>query len=36
VERNRGPTYRNRIRGDADQGERANDRKALMVKDQAA
>jgi len=35
VERNHGPTYRNRIRGGADQGERASDRKALMVKDQA-
>jgi hypothetical protein len=35
AERNRGPTYRNRIRGDADQGERATTRKALMVKDQA-
>jgi hypothetical protein len=35
VERSRRPTYRNRIRGVADQGERANDRKALMVKDQA-
>ena len=34
AERNCGPTYRNRIRGGADQGERANDRKALMVKDQ--
>jgi hypothetical protein len=36
VERSCGLTYRNRIRGDADQGERANDREALMVKDQAA
>jgi len=36
VERSRGPTYRNRIGGDADQGERASDREALMVKGQAA
>jgi len=36
VERNRRPTYRNRIRGVADQGERAKDREALMVKDWAA
>jgi hypothetical protein len=27
---------KNRIRGGADQGERARDRKALVVKDQAA
>jgi len=31
-ERNRQPTNRNRIRGDADQGERANDREALATK----
>jgi hypothetical protein len=31
-ERNRGPTYRNRIRGGAVQGERANDREALVAK----
>jgi len=31
-ERNRGSTYRNRIEGDADQGERANDREALVTK----
>jgi hypothetical protein len=36
VERSRGLTYRNRIGGDADQGERATDCEALMVKDQAA
>ena len=36
VERNRGPTNRNRIQGAADQGERAHNREALMVKDQAA
>jgi hypothetical protein len=36
VERNRGPTYRNRIRGGADQGERADDREALGVEGQAA
>jgi hypothetical protein len=35
VERNRGPTNRNRIEGTADQGERAKNRKALMVNDQA-
>ena len=32
VERSRGPTNRNRIRGDADRGERANDREALVTK----
>lgn len=32
VEGNHGPTYRNRIRGGADQGERATDRKALVAK----
>ena len=32
VERIHGPTYRNRIRGGADQGERAKDREALVVK----
>jgi len=31
-ERACGPTNRNRIRGDADQGERANDREALVTK----
>jgi hypothetical protein len=36
VEQSRRPTNRNRIGGVADQGERANSRKALMVKDQAA
>ena len=36
VERSRRPTNRNWIEGVADQGERAKDRKALMVKDQAA
>jgi hypothetical protein len=29
----RGPTNRNRIRGGADQGERATDREALVAKD---
>jgi hypothetical protein len=32
-ERTDGPTNRNRIRGDADQGERACDREALVTKD---
>jgi hypothetical protein len=31
-ERNRGPTYRNRIRGGAEQGERAESREALVTK----
>ena len=31
-ERTDGPTNRNRIRGDAEQGERANDREALVTK----
>src|SRR5437870_3008591 len=31
-ERTCGPTNRNRIEGDADQGERANDREALVTK----
>jgi hypothetical protein len=35
-ERNRGPMYKNRIRGDAERGERANDRQASMVKARAA
>ena len=35
-ERNRGPMYKNRIRGDAERGERAKDRKAPMTKAQAA
>jgi hypothetical protein len=35
-ERNCGPIYKNRIRGDAERGERANDRQASMVKAQAA
>jgi hypothetical protein len=30
--RNHGPTNRNRIRGDADQGERAIDRETLVTK----
>ena len=34
MERNRGPMNKNRIQGDAWQGERASDRKALVVKDQ--
>jgi hypothetical protein len=33
VERNCGPMDKNRIQGGADQGERANDREALVVKD---
>jgi hypothetical protein len=36
VERNRAPRYTNRIRGDVEQGERAMDREALVVKAQAA
>lgn len=36
VERSRGPMNKNRIRGDAERGERANHRKAPMVKAQAA
>lgn len=35
-ERNRGPMYKNRIRGDAEHGERARTREAAMVKAQAA
>ncbi len=35
-ERNRAPMYKNRIRGDAERGERASDREAAMVKAQAA
>jgi hypothetical protein len=35
-ERNRGPTHRNRIRGDAERGERAKSREAPMVEAQAA
>jgi hypothetical protein len=35
VERNREPMNKNRIEGSADQGERAMNRKALVVKDQA-
>ncbi len=31
MEGNHGPTYRNRIRGAADQGERATDREALVA-----
>jgi hypothetical protein len=34
-ERNRGPMHKNRIRGDAERGERAKDREAPMVKAQA-
>ena len=33
---NRGPMDKNRIQGAADQGERANDREAVVVKGQAA
>ena len=36
AERNREPMYKNRIEGAVDQGERANNREALVVKDQAA
>jgi hypothetical protein len=36
VERNRGPTNRNRIGGEARQGERAKVRKALVVESEAA
>ena len=36
MERNREPMYKNRIGGGADQGERARNRKALVVKDQAS
>jgi len=36
VERNRWPTYRNQIRGDAERGERARNREAAMAKAQAA
>ena len=35
-ERNRGPMNKNRIKGDAERGERANDRQAPMVKARAA
>jgi hypothetical protein len=35
-ERNRGPMYENRIRGDVERGERAKDREAPMVEAQAA
>jgi len=35
-ERNRGPTNRNRIGGDAEQGERARNREARVTKAQAA
>jgi len=35
-ERNRGPTNRNRIGGDAEQGKRARNREALTTKAQAA
>jgi hypothetical protein len=36
VERNCEPTNRNRIEGVADQGERTRNRKALVIKGQAA
>lgn len=36
MERNCEPMDKNRIEGDADQGERAMNREALVVKDQAA
>ena len=35
MERSREPMDKNRIEGSADQGERASNRKALVVKDQA-
>lgn len=35
-ERNRGPMYKNRIRGVAERGERAMNRQASMVKARAA
>jgi hypothetical protein len=35
-ERSRGPMYKNRMRGDAERGERAYDRQASMVKARAA
>ena len=35
-ERNRGPMYKNQIQGDAERGERANDRQASMVEAQVA
>jgi hypothetical protein len=35
VERSRGPMDKNRIRGNAERGERAQDRKAPIVKAQA-
>jgi hypothetical protein len=35
-ERSRGPMYKNRIRGAAEQGERAGNREALMVNAQAS
>ena len=34
-ERNRGPMYKNRVRGDAERDERAKDREAPMVEAQA-
>jgi hypothetical protein len=36
VEQNREPMDKNRIRGGAEQGERARNREALVVKAQAA
>ncbi|EXF92567.1 hypothetical protein HK44_025260 [Pseudomonas fluorescens HK44] len=35
VNRSHEPMYKNRIKGAADQGERAQNREALVVKDQA-
>ena len=35
MNRNREPMDKNRIQGEADQGERATNRKALVVKSQA-
>jgi hypothetical protein len=35
VNRSHEPMYKNRIKGKADQGERAQNREAFVVKDQA-
>ena len=36
MNRSHEPMYKNRIKGEADQGQRARNREALVVKDQAA
>ncbi|MDR6924625.1 hypothetical protein J2Y56_000655 [Pseudomonas sp. BE134] len=36
MNRSHEPMYKNRMKGEADQGERAQNREALVVKDQAA